>query len=402
MYHKIVYIVSLIYIFTIIAFGDSSSMYVVSNGVFAVLLGLISIYVLKASPNIPTKVFIFLPFCLFCFTSIIWSYRSGASQTRALTILSLNILFVALAVYILKTESAQAYINGLAICGIMLLVYVVRVYGISGLSSAIQEGERVGGEIVNENTLAIFLSISVVVLLYNFYKKRKVFYLLLLLPVVLIVALTGSKKGLLDLVVGFVLVSLLMQKDSEGVKKYLKILLMIAIGCVLFYFAWNLPIFAVVRDRFELMFSFLGGSSSRIDYSTQERQIMIEYGLKQFFNTPILGIGVGATGYITELAVGFNTYLHNNYVELLASVGLVGFILYYIPIIILLAKCWKYRKESDSSLICFVILCIQVVNDYASVSYFSKTTYILFAISWAVVAGIERNKKKYISTIKTI
>ena len=282
MYHKIVYIVSLIYIFTIIAFGDSSSMYVVSNGVFAVLLGLISIYVLKASPNIPTKVFIFLPFCLFCFTSIIWSYRSGASQTRALTILSLNILFVALAVYILKTESAQAYINGLAICGIMLLVYVVRVYGISGLSSAIQEGERVGGEIVNENTLAIFLSISVVVLLYNFYKKRKVFYLLLLLPVVLIVALTGSKKGLLDLVVGFVLVSLLMQKDSEGVKKYLKILLMIAIGCVLFYFAWNLPIFAVVRDRFELMFSFLGGSSSRIDYSTQERQIMIEYGLKQF------------------------------------------------------------------------------------------------------------------------
>ena len=135
-----------------------------------------------------------------------------------------------------------------------------------------------------------------------------------------------------------------------------------------------------MRERFDLMFGFLGGTSAKIDYSTRERQQMIEEGLKQFHETPILGIGIGATSYITMQFLGRATYLHNNYVELLASGGLIGTLLYYVPILKVGVENWKNRKKSIANQFGFIIVVIIIINDFAAVQYFSKISYVLFAI----------------------
>ena len=180
------------------------------------------------------------------------------------------------------------------------------------------------------------------------------------------------------------------QGNKVSLKKFIKISLWLILGGLILYFAWQMPIFSVMRERFEAMFSFLSGSEKIMDYSTRERQIVIESGVNQFYKTPFIGIGIGATGYITESAVGFSTYLHNNYIELLASGGVIGFILYYFPILGFVIESWKLQKQSVNSKICIIFVIVSLVNDAASVQYFSKFTYIVFAIT---VANIIYEKK---------
>ena len=382
-FNSLIWVVFVFYLFTIIAFGDRVEYFRYSNITFVVLIGLMSIYVVRRSLLVPANLFMFLPFLLFSFLSIIWSYMPDSSLQRSITLLRLSVLLLIMAFYLIRSKQTEQFIYGIAVAGLMILLYVFSFYGLAGLRQMIEEGMRVGGEFVNSNTLAIYLSFSAVIFFYLFLDKRKWYYILLAIGLVVLIASTGSKKGLLDLAVGFIMVTGFNQNSSNGVKKLFKWVVGITIGVVLLYFLWESPLFSTVRDRYEVMFTFLSGNGSRIDYSTRERQIMLAAGWQQFLKTPILGMGIGASGYLTSIALGSDTYLHNEYVELLATGGIVGFLLQFIPIIFILAGNWKHRNSSKVSQMCSILLVIYLVNGIAAVQYFSKLTYVIFAISLA-------------------
>ena len=56
---------------------------------------------------------------------------------------------------------------------------------------------------------------------------------------------------------------------------------------------------------------------------------LIKLGINAFFDSPLLGIGIGNTRLVVLQNMGFDYYLHNNYLEILASVGVLGAIPYY-------------------------------------------------------------------------
>lgn len=69
-------------------------------------------------------------------------------------------------------------------------------------------------------------------------------------------------------------------------------------------------------------------------------------------------------------------YLHNNYWEMLADGGIIGFIIYYWIYAFILKKMIKFRRLSDGEfVICFTFLILSLILDNAAVSYLSKTTY---------------------------
>lgn len=68
------------------------------------------------------------------------------------------------------------------------------------------------------------------------------------------------------------------------------------------------------------------------DASSFERLDMIQYGLRMWQQSPLWGHGNEA------FRVEYGKYSHNNYVELLANYGLIGFSFYYIPFLILSAS----------------------------------------------------------------
>ena len=379
----LIWVLFVFYLFTIIVFGDRVEYFRYSNITFVVLIGLMSIYIVGRSLLVPVKLFMFLPFLFYSFLSIIWSYMPDSSLQRSLTLLRLSVLLLVMAFYLIQSRQTEQFIYGIAVAGLIILLYVCSFYGLSGLRQMIEEGMRVGGEFVNSNTLAIYLSFSAVILFYLFLDKRKWYYILLAVGLVVLIASTGSKKGLLDLTVGFIMVTGLNQNSSNSAKKLFKWGVSLLIGAIILYNLWKSPLFSTVRDRYEVMFTFLSGTGARIDYSTRERQIMLTAGWQQFLRTPLFGIGIGASGYLTTIALGSDTYLHNEYIEILATGGIVGFFLQFIPIFYILVGNWKNRNNSRVSQMCSVLLAIYLVNGIAAVQYFSKLTYVIFAISLA-------------------
>ena len=75
----------------------------------------------------------------------------------------------------------------------------------------------------------------------------------------------------------------------------------------------------------ESIVNYLTGTGY-IDHSTAVRDQMRRVGLQVFKENPIVGIGFGNT-YL--YGVEDYSYFHDNYVEVLSSGGILGFIIYY-------------------------------------------------------------------------
>ena len=174
---------------------------------------------------------------------------------------------------------------------------------------------------------------------------------------------------------------------SDKARKTQIIISVLIVAAIFFGVMWDSPLFYTVRYRFSLMLGFVSGSSSAVDYSTLERQIMLKAGWNQFLKTPLFGIGIGSSGYVTSIALGVNTYLHNEFIELLTCVGIVGFLLHFIPASALLFNNWRKRKSSANAQLCSIMMALYFLNSFAAVQIYSKFTYVIFAISIAAVCG---------------
>ena len=128
-----------------------------------------------------------------------------------------------------------------------------------------------------------------------------------------------------------------------------------------------------------LLADFIGEGT--VDNSTQLRQEFIQIGIRQFKETPIFGIGMGSSYVLTKMYTGHSTYLHNNFVEMLASGGILGFVVFYSMHAYVLYQLWKKRHKNDPLTdVCLTLLLIYILADYGTVSYYTKETYFLFMI----------------------
>ena len=123
-FNSLIWVVFVFYLFTIIAFGDRVEYFRYSNITFVVLIGLMSIYVVRRSLLVPANLFMFLPFLLFSFLSIIWSYMPDSSLQRSITLLRLSVLLLIMAFYLIRSKQTEQFIYGIAVAGLMILLYV--------------------------------------------------------------------------------------------------------------------------------------------------------------------------------------------------------------------------------------------------------------------------------------
>ena len=91
---------------------------------------------------------------------------------------------------------------------------------------------------------------------------------------------------------------------------------------------------------------------------------------------------------------GRDTYFHNNYVEILASGGIVGFFVYYGIYFYIIKEMIKNKKNKDIYFyISFALIFILLFMDYASVSYYSKSRYFYFVILFLQVKFMKSSKR---------
>jgi len=131
-----------------------------------------------------------------------------------------------------------------------------------------------------------------------------------------------------------------------------------------------------LTQRFTEFESAIEGTSSY--GSTGERITFIKEGIEFFSHNPFLGSGINTFMVMDKT----HHYSHNNYIELLVGMGLVGFFIYYMLHIMIFIKINRINNANKMKVLLILSLIIFLVMDMTLVSYSYKLiVFMLFFLS---------------------
>ena len=334
-------------------------------------------------------------FALFSVVSSIWAWNASLSISKSITIFSILVCFSFLYPYFLQRNNIDILIDAFMFSGYGISIYTVIFYGVNGIVSMLNGNIRVGNDFTNANSIGLIVATSSIIQFYYLLKKEKRGYSIFLIPCVISLAISQSRKALIMLIVGvaFMIVFSNTQKSSL-VKKVIRIIIAFFTVGILIYVLSQIDIFAGVFSRFKTLFESMNGQRAE-----DIRAVYRKIGMQQFYKTPILGIGIGNSLELLD-SVGQNrTYLHCNFVEILASGGIIGFVIYYWVYVKLLKGLWKYRfYRLSTTNLCIVLLLLMLIMDYGMVTYYDKQQYLYFMCFFLQLEFIKNDyvKEKYL------
>lgn len=324
-------------------------------------------------------------FVLLCYFSKLWAISAAYTESKTSTMLQILLLTVLLYNYLYREKKCAYFTLVLCIAGTSFAVYTIFYYGVSDYFSGLLQGERMGSEITNVNTIGMAtLSSLIIGFWYVLYHKKK--WGLLPMIVSAITALgSGSRKVIFSLAVSLLLMVFLRGNYKRKVQTFLQCVAALGV----FYLVLQLPIFSTLLKSVENMLNGVLGTGET-DSSTAVRMKMIAAGMKQFKETPLLGVGIGNACFVNFAATGRQTYLHNNYVELLASVGLIGTVLFYSvyawPLPTLLKKTASRQSEA---ILALTLLLVDLVIQYGQVTYYLKNVHLQILLYFLIANAAE-------------
>ena len=280
--------------------------------------------------------------------------------------------------------------------------------------------ERVGSIIgLNENSFGMRMAIGAMLGVYLYktanIKKSKILYIILIIALAALTLLSGSKKALLLLILGIAAVMFIY---SKGIQKIQKTISLVAIAAIILFIIFNNPVlYSTIGNRIERTFLTVTGNNSNntslkvigktvgtTDKSLIERKYYINQGIELFKKYPLFGYG--GNNFATKMReIGYShvAYSHNNYVELLCTLGIVGFILYYSYWAITIVRLIKMHKRTNErqlkrmSLLLLSILCIYLILEYGNVSYIQEFNMLILSIADIFIYINAQDNKKCIS-----
>ena len=155
----------------------------------------------------------------------------------------------------------------------------------------------------------------------------------------------------------------------------------------------NATLYKIAGYRIEsFMYSINGVSVEKTgDISTYERQFYMEKGTELFKKNIVVGYGGNNfKTHMREIGYSHIAYSHNNYVELLCTLGITGFILYYFSWFKTVFNLIKNRKKflQETNGLVYLFICIflsKLFMDVAMISYINEFINILFIIGYCYV-----------------
>ena len=346
---------------------------------------------LKIRKQLSTYIIYMYGFALFCAASILWA------ENPSLAVSKVNSVFIAvIGMTVIYSYSFNRFkvddILTIIMYGGYISVFIISLrYGWSGIRSILSEQQRMTSDVINSNTLGMCTAYALVINVYYIFYGRRRISDILIVPAVLMIAASGSRKAFLIMVGGIFALLLLKSFDNKNIRKLLlRGFLIVLFIIILLFFITRLNIFSNVLNRMDDIFEYLKGNATRYNNSVWLRFAYARLGWKIFISHPIFGIGLGNASIYTMQFYGTAHYLHNNYVEILACAGIVGFLVHYWLYFYLL---WVYiknfRHHNEEFSICFILLVFKLIMDLGAVSYYTKPTYFYLLL---FVIGAQRIK----------
>lgn len=327
-------------------------------------------------------------FLLIAYLNVGLGYSIDTATSNAiLRTLLINAVFIV---------AAYNYLTRTPFLRIKKLLILCAVVGSVGLivMNVFQNGSlffRGTDDVINGNSVAMFDAyvMAVIICSRQRIRARDIGVLAFL---ALFCVLAATRKALL--ILGIAVVLYYCFKYPTKLPKY--VILFSVIGLAAYWLLMNVPfLYNSIGNRMESFIEFLQGAEG--DGSTQSRYQYIELGLKSFKEHPIWGIGIDC---FRELDGAYGTYSHNNFIELLVGVGLLGTISYYLIHLISLIKSIVQYSLHRYSLAClsFAFMVAYLVTDYATVSYFDRPCLIIVVLCIALISNKRVDHDEQIET----
>lgn len=276
---------------------------------------------------------------------------------------------------------ARKILNSFMVATIIISIYIVinepSVNGFYGRMGRYIYAGDYGGYIVYSYNLIISSLWAIFCFINEKIKKNKFLYFVSLLVLIPCSLLNGTKKILIA--IALFLIGYILLNDKKAIKKFSYIIIcFFALFVVYKQITTNDYLNLLIGNRItSFINSFSNDSSAYVDESTIQRSLMRKEASRYFLENPLFGIGISSFMYRFGDEYGFYLYSHNNYLEILSGLGIIGFIVYYgwfIKAIINLQK--KSSKDNKIWFFFFLFMIVTLILDYGTVS-FDKIHYIL-------------------------
>ena len=346
-----------------------------------------------------------LVFGLFCFLSVIWAWDTENAMTKGKTAFSMLICYSLAFLCYQEFDSVDALLKAVLWGGIAVMLVIFGTFGVHEILGLLEYGERLSEQFyLNSNVVGVVCAMSMVVNVYYILKDRRLYWWnLFLIPGVIVLPATGSRQALAIMAGGLVLLVFLtvIRGRSPG-----EIAILLAGGILLaagmLILISRLPAFSGIYKRMLSMVSAMTGVG-KTDRSATTRLALIDVGLEQFKRTPILGVGMGSGHLVAWKYLNKYFYLHNNFAEILAGGGLVGFIIYYSIYAYIFACFIRYRRYSTlETAVCTTLLIMALIEDYASVTYYAKETYFYLMLGFLETEKLKQSCRASLPRILTL
>lgn len=218
--------------------------------------------------------------------------------------------------------------------------------------------------------------ICVISAFYSIVRKNKWCYLAFVFLCCVLI-LGGARKNLLVIPVAILIFALSTGNFIKKLKSLIIAAVIISIGT---YFIMTIDLLEPVKNSLIGMFNgFIGEESGIVDTSTYERLYLIETAKEVWGEHFLLGVGWDNFCYYNML----HLYAHNNYYELLASTGIIGFMIYYFYYIFragqIVTKIIIGQKKTWDILLLGVVVGL-MVQEYATITFYGRERIILLLV----------------------
>ena len=404
---SLVEILFLLYISSIIIISMMPVGNIISKGfglLFLFYFFIFYVFWFKGKIYVSKEFTFILLWLLFCLISGFFATKIDLVIIKLETIVQLILFFIAGYSIIIQGKITEKHI----FYTFILSIIVVILYGVSTYEpvSGFAYKNRIASSTGNPNNLAVFGSFAYIFMLYLIGDEKKIFKrllsLILLIVIIYGVIQTRSRQGIVLISVSTIIYIYirLVHNYAKSINKrkflfntFLFVLGVISLLLIGFQYFQNSSYYFRVQTLLSFMKVGVNSSSVNIakiiDYSAYERSQFIIYGIKIWLDNLFFGVGLDNFRAVIKQywPISNPLYSHNNYIELLSTIGTFGMLAYYsiyylvIKRLINLLKTPILTSQQIKLVHTFLTAIISLmVVELVTVSYYRKYTWVILII----------------------
>lgn len=329
-------------------------------------------------------------FAAFSLFSLIWVMKPGAALGRLIDLAFAVLMGLAIALCSPTQREINRILNAYLLGTVVVSIVCIRIDWAS-LSGWARLGrtlfESAGSNLIEYSCMLIYAQMYAA---YRFLASRDhhVLWGIVFLFLYICGLLTGVRKALVIPIV-FIYVYLVI-KNRRNAIKILGITLLVGIVCGIIFFIVTNYFTSMGSRLLDMLNDILNGGADAVPSggsSVEERKWLRQTAWQAFFEKPVFGLGVGQFRVYSVAHGGPELYAHNNFLEILANSGVVGFAFYYGAIALMTRVLWKGLATSDEGYSRFCSFGISfiaavLIMEYGQVDYYQPYFLVfLFLIS---------------------